>query len=144
MCKCLLWLNAQGRVQGLRSVTSSQCLFCITTLKTATRPQLHFFSNRMNVSYLWSGDTVTLGYCFNTCMAWWRGGGLCKIHRKGVILGSDYVKFVLLCVCVCVCVYLYLYLCEVHFEHRPYGVRTFSDGSSLFQRAVWGFKTFNG
>lgn len=83
MGKCLLWLRAEGRVQGLRSVTSSHCLSFITTLKTPTRPWFFFF---LEWTFLnphtrwWHRAIAWLLVIVSTLCEWRKSRG--KTHRE--------------------------------------------------------------
>lgn len=129
MCKCLLWLKAKGQVQGLRSVTSSQCLSYVTTLKTVTHPWFFvlfffFFPLEMNFSHLRTYevvtlcDNMTLGYCFNTCRGWWEER-LAQKYTKGewssVLITLSFYCCVYMCVCVTKCTHCPTQVCEEHY-----------------------------
>lgn len=113
MCKCLLWLKAEGQVQGLRSVTSSQCLSFITTPNAATHPWLFFFLFLSSPQWIFLTyevvtlcDNMTLGYCFNTC----EGGkvGVKHTERSDLVFWPHKVFTAHVCMCVCMCSYVCL------------------------------------
>lgn len=103
MCKCLLWLKVEGQVQGLRSVTLSQCLPFITTLKTVTHPWFFFsffffFLNENVVLMKWWQKCTTTWHVdivlTLTGLGKWRKG-LNKIYQEEK--SSFLIKFLLQC-----------------------------------------------
>lgn len=94
--KCLLWLKAEGQVQGLRSVTSSQCLPFIMTLKTVTRPWFLFSFLSVNMFYTWWQKCATTWHVdivFNTYSGWWTMESLRQNMSRGAIECFDHIKF---------------------------------------------------